>query len=109
MPKTSVMHRESWVLDIRPDEGDDWPAIQAYSTGPMIKVDQITVYLTAGHRSADVKAYGRRLKKDGTPGQGRSQAHLYNHSMPDWIEQVIERERARADLGEGVVCPSSGA
>lgn len=107
MPLTSVMHRESWTMDIRPDEGDDWPAVQAYSNGPMIKVDQITVYLTAGHRSTDVKAYGFRLKKDGTPGQGRSQAHLYSHNLPDWIGEVIERERTRENLGEGVVCPSA--
>lgn len=108
MPSTHVMHSQSWTMEISPAEGDDWPAVQAYATGPMVKIDHIHVYLTAGHRTYDLKAFGPRLKKDGTPGQGRSQVHFYSTSgIPDWITEIIEHERQATGLGEGTVCPSA--
>lgn len=106
MPNTYVMHRESWVMEITPGEGETWPVIQAYSTGPMIQPDLITVYLTAGHRSQDIKVFGFRLKKGGEPSKSRSQAHLFG-TVPDWIAEIIEHERTVNNLGEGTVCPAA--
>lgn len=106
MPVTTVMHKESWTMEIHPGEGETWPAIQAYSTGPMIRPDQIIVYLTAGHRSQDVKVFGFRLKRDGEPSKSRSQSHLFG-TVPDWIAEIIEHERTVSNLGEGTVCPAA--
>lgn len=108
MPSTHVMHRESWVLSIGREEGDTWPDIQRYANGPMIRLDHIDVYLTAGHASYDLKAFGRRLKKDGTPGESRSNVHFFSTSgIPDWVTELVEHERTVNNLGEGTVCPSA--
>lgn len=101
MPKTEVVHRETWDLDVTPAEGDDWPVVNGWYGGRRrFKPDRVHITVTAGSRGARIVASGLRLKQDGTPGMLRVNEQYYTTSdtMPPWIAELAARTRAQSNL-----------
>lgn len=106
MPDYESTHSESWALNIKRNETDDWPDVPVPYRRPgsdqLMRISQIHVSLHRGNNRPGISVIGCRLKKDGTPGQQRVTYALYNATGWEWVREAVEAARKFANLGPGV-------
>lgn len=95
-------HIEQWRITITRQGDDDWPVTPVHwsRTGQRYQPEVINVSLMRGTRHPTVHMSGRRLKKDGTPGEAKvADRYMSRDQVPDWAQELIRQ--ARTDLGLG--------
>lgn len=102
MSKSTVGHQEIWRLLIEPEPGEKWP-VMLYANrlpgGPKMQPEQIALKLYRGDvLPQTIKVYGRRLKRDGTPGLTMFTASFGMEDLPDWAAAEVRKHREQHNL-----------
>ena len=97
MRTTLTKHIETWELEVRREDGDDWPDLPLeFGRSVSIRPDMIRVVTHAGHEETflgqDMVAIGGpKLKSGGLPGALRGTNVYYKrHQVPQWALPIAD-------------------
>lgn len=98
MPDTvERYHRQDWSIYVRLEENSRRDLLQVYTDGPWIMPDTVSILLSRldGNDKDELKVRveGRRIKKDGKPGNSISHDTFWGQDqMPGWLGKLVVRQ-----------------